>query len=72
MTVWSRRSVQSRWVKNESMVGLERGVFVPVLIDDIEPPVAFKTTQAADLRRWSRSSSLPAELLEAIHAVVDA
>jgi TolB-like protein/Tfp pilus assembly protein PilF len=39
-------------VKNEAMDGLERGILLPVLLDDVSVPVAFKTTQAADLRGW--------------------
>ncbi len=71
VTVWTERSIQSRWVKNESMVGMERGLLVPVLLDDVEPPVAFKAMQAADLRRWNGSiAALPAEFLAAVESIV--
>lgn len=71
VTVWTKQSIRSRWVKNESMVGLERGLLVPVLLDDVEPPVAFKTTQMADLRRWNGSiPALPPEFLTAVESLV--
>jgi TolB-like protein/Flp pilus assembly protein TadD len=52
VALWTQRSVDSRWVRTESMAALERDVLVPVLLDDVIPPVAFRTTQAADLRDW--------------------
>jgi TolB-like protein/Flp pilus assembly protein TadD len=52
VTVWTEHSIASRWVRTESMDALEREILVPVLLDDVIPPVAFRTTQAADLRNW--------------------
>jgi len=48
---WSRASVESRWVSSEAEEGLRRGILVPALIDDVSPPLAFRSVQAADLRR---------------------
>jgi tetratricopeptide (TPR) repeat protein len=52
IVVWSHTSVQSRWVKNEALEGQDRNILVPVLIDDVRIPVAFKQSQAADFRQW--------------------
>ena len=49
MALWSRHSISKRWVKNEAMMGLERGILLPVLLDDVDVPLPFKTTQAAEL-----------------------
>ena len=57
VTIWTERSITSRWVRTESMDALERDILVPVLLDDVTPPVAFRTTQAADLRNWRPGST---------------
>jgi TolB-like protein/lipoprotein NlpI len=56
IAVWTERSIGSRWVRTESMAALDRDVLIPVLLDDVTPPVAFRTTQAADLRNWQPGS----------------
>jgi TolB-like protein/Tfp pilus assembly protein PilF len=53
VVVWSRHSVESEWVINEANEGLERDVLVPLMIDDVRVPLAFRSRQAADLTRWS-------------------
>ena len=52
IVVWSHTSVNSRWVKNEALEGQDRNILVPVMIDDIRIPVAFKQSQAANFTRW--------------------
>lgn len=52
VVVWSAGSVESDWVRNEAAEGLARGVLVPVLIDDVRPPLAFRGTQTASLLGW--------------------
>ena len=47
--VWSAHSVNSDWVRTEAHEGLDRGVLVPVSIDDVKPPLAFRRTQTAVL-----------------------
>jgi len=41
VVVWSGRSIESDWVRAEAQEGLDRGILVPVLIDDVKPPLAF-------------------------------
>ena len=55
VVVWSAHSVNSDWVRTEAHEGLDRGVLVPVSIDDVKPPLAFRRTQTAVL------SSAPTE-----------
>jgi tetratricopeptide (TPR) repeat protein len=49
VVVWTAGSVESDWVRNEATEGLERGVLLPVLIDAVRPPLAFRRTQTIDL-----------------------
>ena len=56
VVLWSRNSVGSEWVKVEAEEGRTVGKLVPVLIDQIHPPVGFRNIQAADLSDWDGSS----------------
>ena len=67
VAVWTRHSVESRWVKIEAMEGLERGILVPVVLDDAEIPIAFRRTQAADLRDLSPANPELDRFLRAVH-----
>lgn len=53
---WSRHSVASEWVLEEAEASRER--LMPVLLDDILPPVGFRSFQAADLRDWRNPDRL--------------
>jgi len=48
IVIWSEESVESDWVRNEATEGLERGILIPVLIDPVRPPLAFRRTQTID------------------------
>jgi tetratricopeptide (TPR) repeat protein len=45
IAVWSETSIDSDWVRNEASEGLDRGVLVPVAIDEVRPPLAFRRQQ---------------------------
>jgi len=68
LVVWSPRSVTSQWVVAEVSEGWERGVLVPVMIDECEPPLPFRQTQAADLTRWRGGAGAP-ELLALVDSI---
>jgi hypothetical protein len=57
IVAWSRYSVHSHWVIEEADEGLKRGILTPVLLDNIEPPLGFRSLQAADLTDLSSSQS---------------
>jgi hypothetical protein len=59
VAVWSENSVSAPWVKEEAAVGKNRGILLPVLIDDVEPPLGFGLIQAADLRGWDGQAKDP-------------
>lgn len=53
VVAWTANSVSSRWVKTEAEEGRRRNVLVPVLLEDVRIPLAFRYLQAADLVDWS-------------------
>jgi hypothetical protein len=59
VVAWTRDSLDSRWVRTEAIEGLERGILVPLLLDRIKPPVAFKLVNYTDLTGWSGSADAP-------------
>jgi hypothetical protein len=57
VVLWSKDSIFSEWVKNEAAVAAERGVLVPVLIDNIKLPLEFRRKQTANLVGWDGTPS---------------
>ena len=52
VVVWSHHSITSNWVREEAEDGLRRGILIPVLIDDVRPPLGFGLIQAVELGQW--------------------
>lgn len=48
LVVWSATSIDSDWVRNEASEGLDRAILVPVVVDDVRPPLAFRRQQTID------------------------
>ena len=72
IVVWSTTSVTSEWVFNEASAARKRGILVPVLVDDVDPPLEFRHLQAARLVDW-RGDVKDAEwigLLDAVRSLV--
>ena len=53
VVLWSRASIGSEWVGNEARVGVERDVLVPALVEDVRPPLEFRSRQCANLVDWN-------------------
>jgi hypothetical protein len=72
VAVWSEASVNAPWVKEESNVGKNRGILVPVMIDKVDPPLGFSLIQAADLIGWAGDKKDPrwTHVMGAIKAVL--
>ena len=73
LVLWSRRSVESSWVRAEAGDGRERGVLVPVLIDAGCPvPLVFRSLQTCNMAHWQGDTDDPAfgSLVQAVRAVV--
>ncbi len=52
VVLWSKRSVESRWVRAEATVGDRNKTLVPVMIEACDRPIMFELTQTADLSHW--------------------
>jgi TolB-like protein len=62
VVVWTEASATSDWVRREALFGLDKDILVPVLLDDIELPFAFRRTQAARLIGWTPQDRTSADL----------
>ena len=74
VVVWSHDSVASSWVREEADEGRKRGVLIPVLIDDVSPPLGFRRIQAATMIEWdgAPTSEVFQKLAADIEAVIRA
>jgi TIR domain len=52
LVLWSKASVRSSWVKDETSRGLERKVLVHATIDESRPPDSFENYQYRHLSGW--------------------
>ncbi len=52
VVLWSSHSIESDWVKEEAEEARAVKKLVPILIEPVNPPVGFRTIQAADLTDW--------------------
>lgn len=68
--LWSRAACASFWVRGEAAFAYERGVYLPVSLDDGPPPRLFAHVQAASLAGWVRGND--PEALERVRAAVKA
>ena len=57
VAIWSSHSVKSRWVRSEAAEGADRDLLVPVIIEDVVPPLGLREAQCADLRKWDGTLS---------------
>ena len=74
IVLWSALSVASRWVRAEASVASERGILVPVLIEDVDQPLEFRRIQAAHLVNWHGELDDPElqQLLATVSQIVSA
>jgi adenylate cyclase len=52
VVAWSQNSVESDWVRSEAHDGFDRGILMPVMLDNVVPPLPFKRMQSANLSGW--------------------
>ena len=52
VVLWSKHSVDSRWVRAEATIADRKGTLVPVMIEPCDRPVMFELTQTAELAHW--------------------
>lgn len=59
IVLWSEHSTKSQWVREEARMGRDKGVLIPVMIDNSQPPFGFGEVQAANLAGWNGESDNP-------------
>lgn len=57
VVLWSSVSVDSEWVRNEASEGRRRGILVPVFLEMVDAPLAFRLLNGANLSDWSATAS---------------
>jgi hypothetical protein len=60
VVLWSRASVDSRWVRAEAGWALERDKLLPVMIDDVDRPLQFFHVQTINLAGSNITKDTPA------------
>jgi TPR repeat protein len=52
IVLWSKTSIESGWVQEEADDTQGRGILVPILIENVQAPIGFRSIQAAHLENW--------------------
>lgn len=60
VVLWSRHSVESRWVRSEATTADRSGKLVPVMIGPCRRPIQFELMHSLDLSGWKGSAQDPA------------
>ncbi len=60
VVLWSARSIQSQYVKDEASYALKLGKLVPAAIEKVEPPFRFQGLHTVDLSDWDGGRGFPA------------
>jgi len=60
VVLWSKKSVQSRWVRAEATLADRNKTLVPCMIEPCERPIMFELTQTAELSHWQGNAEDPA------------
>ncbi|HZF07692.1 MAG TPA: TIR domain-containing protein [Thermoanaerobaculia bacterium] len=59
IVLWTASSIGSKWVRREARAAARREVLVPIMAENVEPPLEFTDLQAADLAAWPRLDGHP-------------
>lgn len=65
---WTADSIESNWIQAEASEGLERGILIPVLLEDVRVPLVFRHTETVPLFGWPGREE-PAELERILTAI---
>ncbi len=71
IVVWSKYSVESKFVQEEADDGNERGILIPVLVEKARPPLGFRSIQHEDMSDWKGDPEHPGakSLLKSIERI---
>jgi len=67
VVLWSQQSVASDWVKTEANEALDRDILLPVLLEEVRVPLAFRRSQAVELIDTITPDSLTRLVTEISH-----
>ncbi len=59
LVVWTERSVKSEWVKNEASEAATKEKMVPMVLEKVTIPLAFRRIESAMLMDWSGDEDHP-------------
>jgi adenylate cyclase len=59
LVVWSRNSVESRWVRGEAREGAERGILVPIRFERADLPIDVRSLHTTDFDDWGEDPRSP-------------
>jgi adenylate cyclase len=59
LVVWTRNSVESRWVRGEAREGAERGILVPIRFERADLPIDVRTLHTTDFDEWGEDPRSP-------------
>ncbi|MEO7634461.1 MAG: toll/interleukin-1 receptor domain-containing protein, partial [Sphingomicrobium sp.] len=70
IVLWSPRSLESAWVRDEAAEARDRGKLVPLTIAGVTPPMGFRQFQTIELGNWNGRGKVPKldALLEAVNS----
>lgn len=60
VVLWSRKSVDSRWVRAEATTADRNGTLVPAMIEPCNRPIMFELKHTAELAHWKGEPNDPA------------
>jgi len=60
VVLWSMASIDSHWVLDEADDARGRGILIPILIQNVRPPMGFRGIQAGNLADWNGTKSAKA------------
>lgn len=59
IVLWTKRSVNSEWVRNEANEALSNNKLIPLMLENAEVPLQFRRVEAVMLADWDREDIHP-------------
>ncbi len=67
VVAWSSSANESDWVKDEAVFARDKGVLIPIGLNDAEAPLGFRQYQTINFGKWSGDNTAPE-----LHALLNA
>jgi hypothetical protein len=71
LAMWSKNAISSHWVRDEAAEGLSNRILLPVVIDDVRPPLGFRSAETASLVGWPDSRGQIDRLIRGIRSLLE-